>query len=724
MIRRTFLLIAVLGTTLLSAQKVEKRPLTLTDAIGRAWQYYPERLTGLQWIPGADSYSFAKGDSLMAGSTRGSDQVLITLEGLNEALAGQDTLLRLPGVEWADGKTFFFSKGNRTYAYDLARKKAALRFTLPDEAENDDHNKTYTRIAFTKDNNLYIAGPGNKIAQVTEDGTDGIVNGQSVHRDEYGISKGTFWSPDGELLAFYRMDETMVTPYYVEDISTTPSTFKKFRYPMAGQTSHHVTLGVYDTRSGETVFIDPEGPKDHYLTNISWSADSKYVHIILLDRTTDHFRVIRYDAATGKAVRTLFEEHDDKWLEPENPLTFLKKTPGQYIHWSQRDGWWHLYLYDVERGMIRQLTSGNRVIKRLIGLDAGERFVYVEGTGEIDSRNPAGAMDTHVYRVELATGQMKQVTKEAGTHRAQLNGNGLYLIDQWASLGVPGRTEILEASSGKVMKTLLASPDPLKDIVRGTIEFVQVTGEQGTILNGRIIKPSDFDPKKKYPVLVYTYNGPHVQLVTNSFLGGAPLWMLEAAERGYIVFTLDGHGSSNRGLAFEQVIHRQLGITEVKDQLHGADYLKGLPYVDGDRMAVHGWSYGGHMTTALMLRSPDTFKVGVAGGAVQDWRLYEIMYTERYMDTPEENPEGYAATTLPDMAENLKGDLLLIHDNMDQTVVPQHVERFLKSCVDKGIYPDFFYYPGHEHNVRGRDRIHLYTQILDYIDQKLGVADR
>ncbi|HMN05254.1 MAG TPA: DPP IV N-terminal domain-containing protein [Flavobacteriales bacterium] len=721
MIRRALTVLAVLGATLLSAQEAKTR-LTLTDAILRGWQYYPERMTGLQWIPDTDTYSYVKDNTLRRGGVdKRGDADLATLADLNAALAGKDTLRAFPAVDWADTRNFTFSAGPRTYSFNLTQKTATLRYALPPDAGDDDPDPAHGKVAYTVDNNLYIAWPGDSSTQVTFDGTDGIVNGKSVHRDEYGIYKGTFWSPDGSKLAFYRMDETMVTPYYVEDITTTPSTFKKFRYPMAGQTSHHVTLGVYDTRTGKTVFIDPEGPKDHYLTNISWEPDNAHINIILLNRATDHFRVVRFDAASGKAVRTLFEERNDKWLEPEHPLTFLKKTPTRYIHWSQRDGWWHLYLYDIKLGLVRQLTQGNWVVNDILGTDPNERFLYVKGTAEIDPKDPKGAMESHLYRVDLSTGKTVRLTQEPGTHHGDLSASGRYLIHRWGSIQVPGRTEIIDTQTGRVFKTLLVSDDPLRNVVHGSVELVQVPGENGAILNGRIIKPSHFDPSRKYPVLVYTYNGPHVQLVANSFLGGAQLWMLEAAERGYIVFTLDGHGSSNRGLAFEQAIHRQLGITEVKDQLHGADYLKGLPYVDASRMAVHGWSFGGYMTTALMLRSPGTFQVGVAGGAVQDWHLYEVMYTERYMDTPEENPEGYAASMLPPLADQLKGDLLLIHDNMDQTVVPQHAERFLKSCVDKGVYPDFFYYPGHEHNVRGKDRVHLYTQILDYIDAKLGV---
>ncbi|MBK9422401.1 MAG: DPP IV N-terminal domain-containing protein [Flavobacteriales bacterium] len=718
MLRRTLLFIALLGVTALSAQ--EKQKLTLSDAILKGGVLYPEKVKGLQWIPHSNSYSFVKDNTLVKGTVgKIGERPIISLADLNKGLEQGDSLRQIPSVVWTDDHTFCFEVGHRTYFRDVAKGSTALRLTTERHAENEDHDKAYEKIAFTGGNNLFIAGLGDSIRQVTFDGTDGIVNGKSVHREEYGITKGTFWSPDGNLLAFYRMDESMVSPYYVEDISTMPSTFKKFRYPMAGQTSHQVTLGIYDTRTGKTVFIKPEGAPDHYLTNISWDTDNAHIQIILLNRATDNFKVVRYDVTSGQPVRTLFEESDPKWLEPEHPLTFLEKTPGRYIHWSQRDGWWHLYLYDVQKGMMRQLTKGNWLVKELIGLDRKEQYVFVEGTATIDPKDPRGATETQIYRVELSTGKTVQLTEQPGTHHGRLSSDGRYLIDQWSSLTVPGRTEIVDATTGRVIKTLLNSKDELADYQVGSVESAQVIGENGDILNARIIKPSGFQSRVQYPVIVYTYNGPHLQLITNSYLGGAQLWMLEAAERGYIVFTVDGHGSGNRGLAFEQIIHRQLGITEVKDQLHGADYLKSLPFVDGSRMAVHGWSFGGHVTEALMLRAPGVFKVGVAGGAVQDWRLYEVMYTERYMDTPEENPKGYAETALPDIAASLRGDLLLIHDNMDETVVPEHALRFLKSCVDKGVHPDFFYYPGHPHNVRGKDRVHLYTEILDYIDDHL-----
>lgn len=724
--RRSALVLLFTLAFLATHAQEKLKDLTLKDAITKGYtELGPERLDGLTWITGTETFSYTKGDALMRGIVaKRSDMQVLTLAELNTKLpAGAEALAAWPELQWTGADAFLFEAGNRLLSYDVKQGTCTQVLAFDTKAERQDLDDAKHQLAFTLGEDLYLSTPGTgKPERITSDGADGIVNGRSVHREEYGITKGTFWSPAGNMLAFYRMDESMVTPYQLEDITTKPSTFKKIRYPMAGQASHHVTLGVYDTRSKKTVFLKTTGAPDDYLTNISWDPTEKFVLVIHLDRATDHLRVVQYDASTGEPVKTLIEEDDKKWLEPLEPLTFLKHAPTQFIYWSQQDGYRHLYLYDTGKGLVRPLTTGNWVVKRLIGLDARESAVYVEGTGMIDAKDPKGAMDTHLYRVDLATGRTTQLTLTPGTHHGQLSTSGRYLLDTWSSLTVPGRTEVIDATKGQAMKVLLNSRDPLAGYNVGSIELVQVPGENGDVLNARIIKPRGFDSRQKYPVLVYLYNGPHVQLVTDSYLGGASLWMLHAAQRGYLVFTVDGHGSEDRGRDFEQVIHRQLGTVEMKDQLHGVEYLKKLPYVDGDRLAVHGWSFGGFMTTSLMLKAPGTFKVGVAGGPVMDWSMYEVMYTERYMDTPQENPDGYANALLIDKTQNLQGSFLLIHDNMDDTVLPEHSMRFLKSCVDKGVQIDFFMYPGHPHNVRGKDRVHLMTKVLDYIDAHLGVA--
>ncbi len=717
MFRRILIVIALATPGFIQAQKA----LTLRDAVLKAGtDYAPERIRGLQWIEGTKDYSYIKEDALLRGTLgTGAGTPILDLRTLNGALADTAKMKAMPGVSWISPTKIRFYHNGAWHTHELGTGKVTS-LTLPEGADNEDIETTTGAFAFTVENDLYIrtasaTGP----TRVTSDGADGIVNGQSVHRNEYGITKGTFWSPKGERLAFYRMDESMVSPYFLEDIGTKPSNFEKIRYPMAGQASHHVTVGVYDVAAGKTVFLKTGEPLDQYLTNISWSADARYVHVVHLDRKTENLKLVRYDAASGEPIATFLEEHSAKYLEPEHPAHFLKTRPGQYIWQSEGDGWDHLYLYDANKGLVRQLTKGNWVVKEVVGFDPKETYAIVEGSAETLPTNPSGANETQLYRIDLGSGKITRLTNEPGTHHGQLSTDGLHVIDTWSSVSAANRIVIRDTRTGKVVKDLLTAKDPLVGTTVGSIELLTVPGENGDLLNARLIKPSYFDATKKYPVLIYAYGGPHAQLVSNSFLGGASLWMLEAAERGYLVWTVDGHGSEYRGRDFEQTIHRRTGEIEVKDQMRGVDYLKSLPYVDGNRMAVHGWSFGGHVTTALLLRYPGVFKVGVAGGPVMDWSMYEIMYGERYMDTPAENPEGYAATTLPLTADKLQDDLLIITGGKDNTVLPEHAYSFLKACVDKGVPVDFFNYPGHGHNVRGKDRFHLMDKVLDYIDARI-----
>ncbi|MCB0790608.1 MAG: DPP IV N-terminal domain-containing protein [Flavobacteriales bacterium] len=718
--------LGLLITLSLQAQEPLKR-LTLSDAVLKAHSdLAPQHLDRLDWVTGSGSYSYLKGDSLMRnGVGKMADRPVIDLEGLRGSLPpGAAEMERFPAITWQDPDHFTFSHNDRVYSIDLTSRTLQEQCQLLPHAENQDAGPN-GRIAYTVDNDLYISIPGTSgTIKVTNDGGDGIVNGKSVHRQEYGIEKGTFWSPQGNLLAFYRMDETMVTPYMLEEIESKPSTFKKIRYPMAGQNSHEVKVGVFDLRTKEILFLNTGEPKDQYLTNLAWSTDERYLFVTHLDRATTKARLVQYDVTSGNPIAELISDTSSKYVEPLHPPLFVNGSRTSYIWWSQRDGWMHLYLYDLKKGLVRQLTSGNWVVKEILGQDPKGSYLVVAGTA--DDPGPMtgrGSLETFLYRVDLRSGAVVQLTRDPGTHHGELNKDATQVIDRWSSTSVPGRTEIIDVRSGQVLKTLVDAPDPLAGYRVGSIELLSITGEFGDPLNARLIKPSGFQSRARYPVIVYVYNGPHVQLVSDSWLGGAPLWMLEAAERGYLVFTVDGHGSDDRGLAFEQAVYRHLGAVEMKDQLHGVDYLRGLPYVDRERMAVHGWSFGGFMATSLMLKAPGVFKVAVAGGPVMDWSMYEVMYTERYMDKPEENPDGYAQARLTDKCGQLQGDLLVIHGLDDETVLPEHSYRFLQDCVKEGRQVDFFVYPGHPHNVRGKDRVHLMTKVLDHIDRALGMAD-
>jgi dipeptidyl-peptidase-4 len=479
---------------------------------------------------------------------------------------------------------------------------------------------------------------------------------------------------------------------------------------MAGGISHEVTLCVYNPATGKTVTMKTgEKNKDHYLTCVTWSPDEQYLFIAILNRDQNHLYLNKYSAATGDKVATLFEETDAKYVHPTHPLTFIPGNDNEFIWWSERDGYEHLYLYNTSGRLIHRLTHGKWVVNEIAGINAGGKKAIITASKE-------SPLEKHIYAVSLDRGNMERIDKGAGMHNASCSEDGRYVLDVYSGAGTP-RNSFIRATNGGYSDELIRAADPLAGYDRPRIKDIVIKAADGvTPLYGKLVFPTDFDANKKYPVIVYLYNGPNVQLIHNSFPESGNLWYEYMAQHGYIVFTMDGRGSWNRGRAFEQATFRRLGDVEIADQMKGVDYLKSLPYVDAGRMGIHGWSYGGFMTTSIMLKHPDVFKCAVAGGPVMDWKMYEVMYTERYMDKPEDNPQGYENANLLTKTKNLKGKLLLIHGTNDNVVVWQNSINFLKKCVDENVQVDYFVYPGYEHNVRGKDRVHLMQKISDYFD--------
>jgi dipeptidyl-peptidase-4 len=461
---------------------------------------------------------------------------------------------------------------------------------------------------------------------------------------------------------------------------------------------------------GNTVWVQTGEPKEQYLTNVAWGPNDEYIYIALLNRDQNHVKLNQYNARNGEFVKTILEEKHDKYVQPLHPMEFLPNEGNQFVWQSEKDGFNHLYLYNLKGKELKQLTKGNWVVTGTQGFDESGNLIFTHTANR--------GMDRIVSRVNLKSGNIEKLTPVSGVHQVKMSSSGNYLIDRYSSLNKPLVVQVLN-TQGKIIREITNAENPLKEYKVSLPELGMIKTHEGDMLNTRIFRPFDFDPSKKYKALVYVYNGPGVQLITNSWMAGAPLWMPYMANQGYIVFTVDGRGSENRGREFEQIIFRRLGEMELVDQLSGVEFLRGLDYVNPNKIAVHGWSYGGFMTTSLMLKAPGIFKVGVAGGPVMDWKYYEVMYTERFMDTPESNEAGFARASLLDKVQNLKGDLLIIHGADDDVVVPQHSIDFLKNSVDKGIQVDFFLYPGHKHNVRGKDRVHLMRKVLDYIDEKL-----
>ncbi|MFA5781304.1 MAG: DPP IV N-terminal domain-containing protein [Bacteroidales bacterium] len=693
----------------------QTKTFTIEDAYAKR-TLYPKQMEQLQWISTGDNFSYVDLKTLIKGNTLNEKRdTVIKLSELNESVKklGDTVINRFPAIIWLDENTFYFNENNKIYTYSLSSKSIRTVNLLNKKAENIDVSVKTLYAAYTIKNNLYVAVNGKENA-VTSDTNINIVNGKSVHRDEFGITKGTFWSPKGNYLAFYRMDQTMVTDYplvHIDNLSNRIAEEEFIKYPMAGMASHQVTVGVYDPVTYKKIFLKTGEPAEQYLTNITWSPDEKYIFIQVLNREQNHVKLNQYDASTGDYIKTLFEEKNNKYVEPLHPLYFLNTKPDQFIYQSQCDGYNHLYLYDVNGKLIKQLTKGKWVVTDFLGTDSKDTKAFYISTAV----NP---LERHVYSVDIKSSKIFQISSAKGTHSATISNDGKFVLDNFSSITIASEYK-LEAANGMVLQTLLKNVDPLKDYKMPEMSIFTIKAKDSSDLYCRLIKPVYFDPSKKYPVIVYVYGGPHDQLISDSWLGGAGLFLNYLATKGYVVFSLDNHGSSDRGLTFEQTIFRNLGIPEVDDQMLGVNYLKKLPYIDTTHIGAYGWSYGGFMTVSMMLKQPEVFKAAVAGGPVIDWKYYEVMYGERYMDTPDENPIGYYNANMLNFVKNLKGKLLIIHGTMDNTVVWQHSLTFVKKCVDEGVQLDYFVYPEHEHNVRGKDRVHLLHKIENYFNDYL-----
>jgi dipeptidyl-peptidase-4 len=708
---RRILLLQLIFWILSSATAQDK--LFVPEEIATNRKLYPSGLSNLQWQGNSDYFTWQDAKSLIRGRVANeSIDTLMKLTELNTSVTatGKEELKRFPLIKWENETTFSFTSGSDWYEFNTAEKKLNKTFTLPENAGNTDVAPGNKAIAFTIDNNLIINIGGDEI-KVTNDDNKGIVNGQTVHRNEFGISKGTFWSPAGNLLAFYRMDETMVTEYPLVDVTERIATLHNIRYPMAGMTSHEVTVGIFNPLTKTTIFIETGTPADQYVTNIAWSPDEKSIFIAVLNRDQNHMKLNEYDVVGGKFIRTLFEEKNDRYVEPLHPMVFVPGGDGKFIWQSQRDGFNHLYLYSRDGSLVKQLTSGNWIVTEMMGFDLNSKGLFYTSTA-------VSPLQDQLYYLELKSGKSTRLTTEEGVQAQVVRADGRYILSRCSNPQVASRTRLI-SFSGKLNRVIHEDINPLKDYKTGEVSIVNLKADDGTDLYARLTKPTDFDPAKKYPVLIYVYGGPHAQLVTGAWLNGGGLFDHYLAQKGYIVFTLDNRGSAGRGFEFESCIHRNLGVLEMADQLKGVDFLKSQPWVDASRIGVDGWSYGGFMTLTLKLNHPEIFKVATCGGPVTDWKYYEVMYGERYMDTPEQNPDGYKNACLLDKVDKLEGKLMIIHGAQDNTVVWQNSLQFLNKCIELKKQVDYFVYPTHEHNVRGIDRAHMYRKLAEYFDQNL-----
>lgn len=675
-------------------------------------KYLAERINGLSWQPGTDNYAYIDDDFniKLVNAKTGKETMFLSSDKLAE-----ENVKKVRSFQWVDANTLYFPRNQRLITVS---KSGLTSYTFSDVNMEEviDQSVKHKLFIIKNEDGVFVESVKNsyKPILICPDTGKNITFGESVHRSEWGINEGQYISPNGNYIAFYRMDESMVEDYPLVNTGTPIATVEYMKYPMAGRNSHKVTLGIYDvtqsSAQGKAVYhyIKTDVADGEFLTNVTFSPDEKYIYITHLNRAQNHSKLIQYDLQSGNKVKVLIEETDSRYVEPLQRIIFLKD--GRFLYFSDRDGWRHLYMYDMNGNLIKKVTEGRYDIVDIYGLDAKEENLYF--TAPLEK-----PVNQYVCKVNLKSGVLTRLGAADGVHYPIFSDSKNYFIDYFTNVTTP-RVISLVSNQGKTMKVLKTSKNPYADCAMGETKIFPIVNKHGDSLWCRLITPPNMDKSKKYPVLIYVYGGPHSQLVTNSFISGG-VFLEYLAQKGYIVFTLDNRGTSCRGAEFEKCIHRQLGKLEMEDQMCGVEYLKSLPFVDANRIGLDGWSFGGFMTLSLITEHPETFKAASCGGPVVNWAWYEVMYGERYMDTPEENPEGYAAANILTKIKNVKCPLLVMHGCQDHTVVWQHTLELMRQAVTDGIEVEYFPYTIYDHNVIGPERVHLWHKIERFHNQNL-----
>lgn len=676
-------------------------------------KYLTDKLTGLSWQPGTNNYAYIDDNKnvKLVNAKTGKESILFQASALSD-----NKLRDFRYMEWIDANTLYFPRHHAT----LALKDGKVVFDDMKDVDWDNivDCSVKNKVFVTKDDNgVFVSTPlnGYKPILLCPDTGKHIVFGSTVHRSEWGIDEGQYFSPKGNYIAFYRMDESMVEDYPLVNTGTPIATVEYMKYPMAGRTSHQVKVGIFDVaksaQAGKAVYhyINTDLNDGEFLTNVTFSPDEKYLYISHLNRAQNHSKLIRYDLQTGNKLKVLIEETDERYVEPSDRMIFL--SDGRFLWFSETDGWRHLFLYDAEGKLIRKVVDGRFDVINYCGVDAKNQYAYFTIA---PTEKP---VNQYVCKTSLKDGKVTRLAAFDGVNEPVFSEDMTYFVDHFDNVSTPHDIYLM-TNQGKNVKTLLTSKNPYKDCAMGTTTIFPILNKEGDSLWCRLITPPNMDKNKKYPCLIYVYGGPHSQLVTNSFISGG-VFLEYMAQQGYVVFTLDNRGTQNRGAEFEKCIHRNLGVKEVEDQMCGVDYVKSLPYVDADRIGLDGWSYGGFMTLSLVTEHPEAFRAASCGGPVVNWEWYEVMYGERYMDTPQENPDGYAHANIIPKIKNVKCPLLVMHGCQDHTVVWQQSLELMRQAVTDGIEIEYFPYTIYDHNVIGPERVHLWNKLLQFHNQNL-----
>ena len=671
-------------------------------------------------------------------ATSGQRHVLVDNRHLRNVLLppasrGQTTGLgRLTPTQyiWSpDGKALLFISAQELFWYDLAAQNSRRLVAAPQSTQRaaQDADQAGAAIddakispdgrwaSFVRAHDLWVVSvAGGAARQITRGGSEERRNGELdwVYPEELDISTAYWWSPDSAKLAFLQLDESRVEKYHLADALSYEGAVTEERYPVAGSPNPVARVGVVAVAGGETRWMDAGADRDALLARVAWLQDSRHVAIERLNRPQNRLDLLFAEAAGGKS-HTVLTEQDKYWINLSDDLHFF--ADGKRFLWSsERSGFRHLYLYDLSGKQLAQLTSGDWEVENVAGVDEQNGEVYFTST----QQNP---IERQLYSVALSGGAPVQLTREHGTHKIDLAPGAAHFLDTYSSAMMPPRQGLFRADGGAVAALAENRVAELDQYHLQPVDFFTVPGADGTPLDASLIKPAGFDPARKYPVIVYVYGGPQAQQVRDTWEGLDFLWQQLMVQKGFVIFSLDNRGTSGRGHNFETPIYHHLGQAELADQLAGVAWLTKQPYVDPARIGIWGWSYGGYLTCMAMLRGGGAFKAGFAGAPVTDWRQYDTIYTERYMGTPEDNPEGYRDSSPVNFASGLEGKLLIAHATGDDNVHFANTVELAESLMNAQKYAEYQIYAGRGHGISdAAARIHIFNRATQFFLENLA----
>jgi dipeptidyl-peptidase-4 len=705
----------------------QTKEITLKDIFGSR-QFYPKGVYGLNPMKDGNTYSVQESDSINVYSYEKGDYLKTLAIGKDMIPEGDTTPLPLSGYTFSQDEKklliatgtdyiYRYSSASEYYIWDIIQKKLK-RLSYGGKQRLADFSPDASKIAFVRDNNLIMTDLVTNIeVQVTHDGKQNeIINGTTdwVYEEEFAITKGFEWSPDGNRIAFYRFDESKVPEFTMTEWGELYPTQTKFKYPKAGEVNSLVTVQVYDVPTQQIIQVDLGPETDQYIPRIIWTKDPGKLIVLRLNRLQNQLDILLADAATGQS-ELVYREENQYYIEESNFDHFIFIDNNRYLMTSERSGYYHIYLNTLDRSTkFSQLTSGNWDMTDLYGYDEASGLVWFAAA-------TSSPINRELWTVDLK-GNMKQVSKEEGTHRPQFSSNFKYYIDNFSDANTPA-VYTVNKPNGKVIRTIednQALRRTMEDYKFSKKEFFTFTTSEGIELNGWKILPPGFDPNKKYPVFMTVYGGPNSQTVTNSYSPVDFTWYQMLAQKGYIIASVDNRGTGARGQEFKKMTYLQLGKYETIDQIEAARYFASQSYVDSARIGIWGWSYGGFMSTLCITKGADVFSVAIAVAPVTNWRYYDNIYTERFMRKPQDNASGYDDNSPINHADKLKGKYLVIHGTGDDNVHVQNTMDLITALNKANKQYSMFLYPNKNHGIYGGNtRMHLYTLMTNFILENL-----